>query len=120
MTGTAAGDPIEAEALARTFGKSRDVDDPIFVGSVKTNVGHAEPVSGLAAIIKACYALREGLIPRNLNYKVPHKNIPLVGIHDNSHGVLEILLPPLRFTNTEILIARLAFASTNRFNALAR
>lgn len=50
MTGTAAGDPIEAEALAQTFGKSRDIDDPIFVGSVKTNVGHAEPVSGLAAI----------------------------------------------------------------------
>lgn len=78
MTGTAAGDPIEAEALAQTFGKSRDADDPVFVGSVKTNVGHAEPVSGLAAMIKTCFALREGLIPRNLNYEVPHKNIPLV------------------------------------------
>ncbi|EHK97214.1 putative Phthiocerol synthesis polyketide synthase type I PpsA [Glarea lozoyensis 74030] len=81
MTGTAAGDPIEAEALAQTFGKSRAADDPIYVGSVKTNVGHAEPVSGLAAIIKTCFALREGLIPRNLNYEVPHKNIPLKDWH---------------------------------------
>jgi acyl transferase domain-containing protein len=81
MTGTAVGDPIEAEALARTFGQSRDVDDPILVGSVKTNIGHTEPVSGIAAVIKAVYALREGLIPPNLNYDIPHKSIPLKDWH---------------------------------------
>lgn len=58
MTGTAAGDPIEAEAIARTFGKSREAHDPIIVGSVKTNVGHTEPVSGIAAVIKTTFALK--------------------------------------------------------------
>lgn len=81
MTGTPVGDPIEAEALARTFGLSRPVDDPILVGSVKTVIGHTEPVSGIAAIIKTCYALRDRVIPANLNYDVPNKKIPLVDWH---------------------------------------
>ncbi|KAI8630635.1 hypothetical protein F5Y19DRAFT_483957 [Xylariaceae sp. FL1651] len=77
MTGTATGDPIEAEAIARTFGKSRGQDDAVFVGSVKTNVGHAEGVSGLAAIIKTVFALQRKLIPPNLNYEKPNPRIPL-------------------------------------------
>ena len=81
MTGTGAGDPIEAEALAQTFGQSRAVDDPIFVGSVKTNIGHTEPVSGIASLIKTSFALRDGLIPPNLNYDIPHKSIPLKEWH---------------------------------------
>ncbi|KAJ5219498.1 hypothetical protein N7468_008702 [Penicillium chermesinum] len=44
MTGTATGDPIEAEAIARTFGQHRSSDDPVLVGSVKTNLGHTEPI----------------------------------------------------------------------------
>jgi acyl transferase domain-containing protein len=78
MTGTAAGDTIEAEALAKTFGKARRVaqSDPIIVGSVKTNVGHTEPVSGLAAIIKTVFVLKNQLIPPNLNYKYPNPSIP--------------------------------------------
>lgn len=81
MTGTSTGDLIEAEALAKTFGQSRPVDDPIIVGSVKTNIGHAEPVSGLAAIIKTSFALRDGVIPQNMNYQIPNKNIPLEEWH---------------------------------------
>ena len=81
MTGTPSGDPIEAEALARTFGKHRSAEDPILVGSVKTNIGHTEPVSGLAAIIKAVYALQNEVIPPNLNYKKTNPNIPLEEWH---------------------------------------
>ncbi|KAJ6153516.1 hypothetical protein N7470_006475 [Penicillium chermesinum] len=44
MTGTATGDPIEAEAIARTFGQHRSSDDPVLVGSVRTNLGHTEPI----------------------------------------------------------------------------
>ena len=77
MTGTLAGDPIEAEALARTFSKSRDAHEPVLVGSVKTNVGHTEPVSGLAAIIKTTFALKNALIPPNLNYETGNPEIPL-------------------------------------------
>lgn len=81
MTGTAAGDPIEAEAIARTFGKSRQAHDPVVVGSIKTNVGHTEPVSGLAAIIKTTFALKNRLIPPNLNFEIRNPQIDLQGWH---------------------------------------
>lgn len=77
MTGTPTGDPIEAEALALTFGKGRSVDDPVLVGSVKPNIGHTEAVSGLAAIIKTVFVLQQGLIPPNANYETPNPKIPL-------------------------------------------
>ncbi|KAI1408612.1 polyketide synthase [Hypoxylon sp. FL1857] len=77
MTGTQVGDIAEAEALAKTFGKSRKCHDPVLVGSVKTNVGHCEPVSGLAGIIKAIWAMKNRQIPPNLNYETPNPNIPL-------------------------------------------
>ncbi|KAK8124331.1 uncharacterized protein PG998_000090 [Apiospora kogelbergensis] len=77
MTGTPTGDPIEAEALALTFGKDRSVDDPVLVGSVKPNIGHTEAVSGLAAIIKTVFVLQQGLIPPNANYETPNPKIPL-------------------------------------------
>lgn len=77
MTGTRTGDPIEAEALARTFGRSRDAGDPVIVGSCKPNIGHTEPVSGLAAVVKAVWVLKEGLIPPNTNYEVTNPDIPV-------------------------------------------
>ncbi|KAH8680684.1 type I polyketide synthase [Xylariales sp. PMI_506] len=77
MTGTPTGDPIEAEALALTFGASRDPNDPVLVGSVKPNVGHTEAASGLAAVIKAVMALKYGQIPANQNYATPNPKIPL-------------------------------------------
>ncbi|KAI1427682.1 polyketide synthase [Xylaria sp. FL1777] len=77
MTGTATGDLAEAEALARTFGQSRNEGDPVLVGSVKTNIGHTEPVSGLAGIIKTVWALKNKQIAPNLNYETPNPNVPL-------------------------------------------
>ncbi|AEO58697.1 polyketide synthase [Thermothelomyces thermophilus ATCC 42464] len=77
MTGTRAGDLAEATALARTFGRARKPGDPVYVGSVKTNVGHTEAVSGLAAIIKTLFALKHRVIPPNINYQTPNPEIPL-------------------------------------------
>ena len=68
MTGTKIGDAAEAEALAMTFGRSRR-HHPILVGSVKTNIGHLEPVSGLAALIKTIFTLKRGQIAPNLNFQ---------------------------------------------------
>ncbi|KAJ5120785.1 type I polyketide synthase [Penicillium bovifimosum] len=90
MTGTAAGDPVEAEAIARTFGKSRQGDDKVSVGSVKTNVGHTEPVSGLAALIKTIFALKTASIPPNLNYETPNPSID----HDAGHLEVPTQLKP--------------------------
>lgn len=74
MTGTKIGDAVEAEAIARTFGKRR-TGEPILVGSIKTNIGHTEAVSGLAAVIKTAFTLKHGQIAPNTNYDKPNPNI---------------------------------------------
>ena len=76
-TSTIAGDPVEAKALKTVFTEKRVTDNPIHVGSVKTNIGHLEAVSGLATIVKTIFALEEGVIPLNINFKKPNKDIPL-------------------------------------------
>lgn len=77
MTGTAAGDPIEAAAIANVFGKSRSPGRPVYVGSIKPNIGHTESVSGLASIIKTALILQRQAIPANLNYVTTNPDIPL-------------------------------------------
>ncbi|KAF7549858.1 hypothetical protein G7Z17_g6123 [Cylindrodendrum hubeiense] len=72
-TGTAAGDPIETRAIGAVFAPGRD--DPLYVGSVKTNIGHLEGASGLAGIIKTTMALENGMIPPNMHFKNPNPNI---------------------------------------------
>jgi acyl transferase domain-containing protein/NADPH:quinone reductase-like Zn-dependent oxidoreductase/acyl carrier protein len=63
--GTAVGDPIEFAALAAVYGKG---PGRCAVGSVKTNIGHTEPVSGVAGLLKAIASLREGLVPASLHF----------------------------------------------------
>lgn len=77
MTVAAAGNPIEVEAIAKTFGKSRVETDPVIVGSVITNIGHTGPVSGITALIKAVFVLKHGVIPSNPNFEIANPNIPL-------------------------------------------
>lgn len=76
-TGTAAGDPIEAAAIAHSLARGRPSNEPLIVGSVKTNIGHTEALSGLAGLIKAALVVETGLIPPNLNYAFPNPNISL-------------------------------------------
>lgn len=72
------GDPIEAESIARTFGRHRRPGSPpVLLGSVKTNLGHTEPVSGLASLIKTIHILNTGTIPPLLHFQTPNPNIPL-------------------------------------------
>ena len=75
-TGTAVGDPIEASAIARSLAKDRPHDGPLFIGSVKSNIGHLEAGSGLAGIIKASLVLQNGLIPPNVNFEKANEEIP--------------------------------------------
>jgi len=74
-TGTVAGDTIEIAALANTFCKDRK--RPLFVGSVKTNLGHLESASGLAGVIKTVLMLERGLIPPHLNFQMPKDGLLL-------------------------------------------
>lgn len=66
-TGTIVGDPIEVGAIGRVFREHRS--RPIYVGSVKSNIGHLEGASGLAGIIKTVLALEHGIIPPNANFE---------------------------------------------------
>lgn len=74
-TGTPIGDPIEAAAIARVVGEGRDVDDPIVIGSVKTNVGHLEAAAGVTGLIKTALILKHGRIPGNLHFTEPNPAI---------------------------------------------
>ncbi|KAI0544367.1 polyketide synthase [Xylaria curta] len=64
-TGTSVGDPIEASAIGEIFGPLRSVEQPLYVGALKSNVGHLEGASGVAAVIKGIYTLEQGVIPAN-------------------------------------------------------
>lgn len=74
-TGTPVGDPIEADALGKGLAQRRAQALPI--GSVKSNIGHLEPVSGLAGLLKSVLALEHGLVPATLHQQSPNPNIPL-------------------------------------------
>ena len=70
-TGTIAGDSAEVESIAEIFCKNGGREDELFVGSVKSNIGHLEAASGIAGLIKAVLVLEKGLIPPNINFEVP-------------------------------------------------
>ena len=72
-TGTPAGDPIEAAAVGHSLGQIRS--DPLPIGSVKTNIGHLEPASGMAGLLKAALALDRGIVPPTLHCETPNPNI---------------------------------------------
>ena len=73
--GSELGDPIEVQAAAAVYGRERDVDRPLLMGSVKTNIGHLESAAGVAALIKAVLAMRHGRIPKNLHFRDPSPHL---------------------------------------------
>jgi len=73
-TGTPVGDPAEAAAVGNILGRARVVTLPI--GSVKTNIGHLEPASGVAGLLKTMLALERGVLPPSLHGETPNPEIP--------------------------------------------
>ncbi|WP_276207165.1 beta-ketoacyl synthase N-terminal-like domain-containing protein, partial [Lonsdalea iberica] len=66
-TGTSLGDPIEAHALLNTYGKHRPDDQPLWLGSLKSNIGHTQLAAGVASVMKMVLALQNGQLPKTLH-----------------------------------------------------
>ncbi|XP_058792836.1 fatty acid synthase [Phymastichus coffea] len=105
-TGTKVGDPQEVNSIADLFCKDRKT--PLLLGSVKSNMGHSEPASGLCSIAKVLIAMEKGVIPANLHFKNPNKDIPAL-----SDGSIRVVAEPTPWKGGLVGVNSFGFGGAN-------
>lgn len=108
VTGTTAGDPVEMNAMYDVICTNRPVSRPLYVGCLKSNMGHTEGASGLCAMAKACIIFQTKMIPPNLHYKKPNPNIR--GLMD---GKMVTVTKTIPFSGTLIPVNCFGFGGAN-------
>ncbi len=117
-TGTAAGDPIEASAVGEVLGSPLRSKRPLFVGSIKSNIGHLEPASGMAGLLKALLVLQKGVIPPNLHFSTPNPAIDFKAL--NLSVPTRATRLPLRGKDALVSVNSFGFGGTNAHAVLQK
>ncbi|XP_054762953.2 fatty acid synthase-like [Lytechinus pictus] len=107
-TGTKVGDPEETNGIAAVFCQDRTPSKPLLIGSVKSNMGHSEPTSGLAALAKVLWAFNKGIIPPNIHFNEPHPDISAL-----KDGRMKVVTEPTPYNGGYVGVSSFGFGGSN-------
>lgn len=114
-TGTPLGDPIEVHALDRIYGQAHSVDNPLYIGSVKTNIGHTETAAGVAGLIKILLSFKHEMLPPHLHLQNISEHLGFVKNREERRVRIPTKITPWKTTTEKRrgAISSFGFSGTN-------